>query len=115
MGCVNLALGQPQIAKDYFLKSIKIATETQTPSMALDALLGMAMFLKEEGKKERALELLASPLHHPASWQIFKERAARLLAELEIELPSEVVSAALERGQVRKLADVVTEILTEQA
>lgn len=113
MGYVTLALGQPQIAKDYFLKSIKIAAATQTPSMALDALMGMAMFLMEEGEKERAIELLALPQHHPASWQIFKDRAANLLAELEVELPSEVVSTALEQGKVRGLEMTVAELLAE--
>jgi hypothetical protein len=83
--------------------------------MALDALIGMAMFLIEEGGKERAIKLLALVLYHPASWQIFKDRsthlAKHLIAELENELPYDVVTNAQEQGKALDLWETAAELL----
>ena len=49
--------------------------------------------------------------HHPVSTQETKDKAARLLAELESHLPSPVSAAARVRGQNRSLETVVAEIL----
>ena len=48
---------------------------------------------------------------HPATWQTIKDRAARLQAQLEADLPREVVTAAQERGKSRQLAEVVAELV----
>jgi len=77
------------------------------------ALAGTATLLAAEGEKERALELLALVLHHPASWQWTKDRAAALVAELEAELSPDAVAAALEHGRTRDLAATVAELLAE--
>jgi predicted ATPase len=76
-------------------------------------LVGIAALLAAEGEEERALELLALVLHHPTSWQWTKDRAAPLAAELEAELPPEVVAAARDRGQARDLDATVEELLAE--
>jgi hypothetical protein len=52
-------------------------------------------------------------LHYPASVQWTKDRAAPLVAELEAELPPDIVTAALERGRARDLDATVTELLVE--
>jgi hypothetical protein len=62
-------------------------------------------------KKEQAIEILALVIHHPATLGLSKDKAARLLGELEAELPPEVVAAAQERGKTRQLEEVVGEIL----
>jgi hypothetical protein len=54
-------------------------------------------------------------LHHPASWQWSKDRAAPLVAELEAELSPDAVAAARERGQGRDLDGTVAELLVELA
>ena len=64
-------------------------------------------------KKTKALELLATVISHPATWQPIKDRATRLQAQLEADLPREVVTAALERGKTRQLAEVVAELVGE--
>jgi hypothetical protein len=61
--------------------------------------------------KEQAVEWLALVLSHPASRQDTKDRAARLLAELESQLLSQVSAAARARGQTRSLEAVAAEIL----
>jgi hypothetical protein len=65
----------------------------------------------KEAKLEKALEILALVVQHRATWQVYKDKAARLLAELETGLPPEVVAAAQERGKTRTLEEVVAEIL----
>jgi hypothetical protein len=59
--------------------------------------------------REGALELLALILCHPASWPWAKDRAAPLVAQLEAELPPDVVAAAQERGRARDLEVTVAE------
>jgi hypothetical protein len=60
-----------------------------------------------------ALELLALVIGHRLSWQMAKDQAAPLVAELEAELPPEVVAVAWERGQARDLDATVAELLVE--
>jgi hypothetical protein len=73
----------------------------------------MANFLAAVGEKERALEVATLVLHHPASWQWSKDSVAPLVAELETELPSEVVRMANARGKDRMLERVVGDMLRE--
>lgn len=77
-----------------------------------DSFQGVA--ISKEAKPEKALEILALVVHHQATWQVYKDKATRLLAELKVELPPEVVAAAQERGKTRKLEEVVAEILEEK-
>lgn len=67
--------------------------------------------ISKEAKQAKALEILALVVHHRAAWQVFKDKATRLLAELKVELPPEVAAAAQERGKTRKLEEIVAEIL----
>ena len=53
-------------------------------------------------------------MKHPATSQVYKDMTARLLAELEAELPPEIFVATQARGQSRRLEEVVVEILGEQ-
>ncbi len=104
-----------QSARDYFRKGLQVATDNRLIPHALDILVGMAGSLVKEGEtaQERAAELLAFALHHPATLKETKDRAARLLAELESQLPPQVMVAAQERGKARKLEEVVEALLGE--
>jgi hypothetical protein len=79
----------------------------------LDTFDGIAMLLAGEGEREMALELLTLAVHHPASAQTSRDNAARLVAQLEAELPPDVVAAAQERGRARDLEATVAELLVE--
>jgi tetratricopeptide (TPR) repeat protein len=123
LGQITYALDELQEAKQYFLTALKTAMEAQATTIALDALVGLVILLVKErastaesevAKKEQALEWLVLPLNHPASWQDTKNRANQLLAELEAELPPHIVAAAQQRGQARKLKEIVAEILAEK-
>jgi predicted ATPase/DNA-binding SARP family transcriptional activator len=108
-------LGDLQGARKYFSQALETATTVRWTSVTLLALVGVGALLATEGKKERALELLALILHHPLSWRWTKDRAAPLVAELEAELPPDVVAAAQERGRARDLEATVKELLAELA
>ncbi|GIK41994.1 MAG: hypothetical protein BroJett011_58270 [Chloroflexota bacterium] len=126
LGEAACGLGDLPAARQYLLETLRTALtrEKEHDRTFLYTLLRWAILLAKESallegkpdctaKKVRAGELLALVRHHPASWQVFRDRAGRLLAELEAELPPEVVAAAQERGKSRPLAEVVAEIVGE--
>jgi hypothetical protein len=65
----------------------------------------------DDQNKAKAIELLAIVIDHPAPWSVIKDRAARLQARLETELPPEVISTAKAQAKNRTLAEVVAEML----
>lgn len=126
LGQVAAAAGRAACpeAKQHYLAALQMAIEVQVTPIALAALTGLAALLIdlppiEETKADpietqaRAAEYLSLVLHHPASQYETKDRAARLLAELESHLPPPVSAAARARGQNRSLEAVAAEILAE--
>ncbi len=126
LGAAACGLGDLQAARQYLHEALKTAMtlegHNQTVLIALvrwatllakeSALLGQGSLACPE-KKAQAVELLALVLHHPVTLQVFKDSAARLLAQLEADLPREVVTAAQERGKSKPLAEVVAELVGE--
>ncbi|MBE7553081.1 MAG: tetratricopeptide repeat protein [Anaerolineales bacterium] len=126
LGEAACGLGDLPAARQYLLETLRtaITREKGHDLTFLYTLLRWATLLAKESagldedsltreaKKAQVVELLTLVRHHPASWQVFRDRAGRLLAELEAELPPEV-AAARERGKTRPLAEVVTEIIGE--
>jgi hypothetical protein len=118
-------LGNFRGARAYLLEGLK----TSRLPVALDALVSWATLLKEEAdrrsadvpasqaapanqaQKQQAVEILSLVLNHPAAAQPYKDKAVRLLAELEAELPPEVVAAAKEQGQTKTIEEVVAKIV----
>jgi len=76
--------------------------------LALEVLVGLATLEAQAGAAERAIELLALALQHPAGTQRTRDQARRLLAELVSGLPPEVVAAAQARGQAGTLGDLAS-------
>jgi predicted ATPase len=113
LGDAACGLGDLPGARRYHRQALEVATAIGQKSEFPLNLVGIAALLAAEGEEERALELLALVLHHPMSWQWTKDRAAPLVAELEAELPPDVVAAAWERGQARELETTVAELLEE--
>ncbi|MBE7468341.1 MAG: tetratricopeptide repeat protein [Anaerolineales bacterium] len=120
LGRVHYALGEGQEATQSFMTALRMAIESRAAPVALDILIGLATPIvhPEVGVtgvalnlKEQAIEWLALVLSHPASRQDTKDRAARLLAELESQLPPQISAAARARGQTRSLEAVAAEIL----
>jgi len=111
LGHAALAVGQVRQARERFCQGLEVAMRGRRLPLALRALAGLAAVMVSDGDPERAAEILGLVLHHPATHQLDKDRAQNLLAELESELPPEVVAAATARGQMRELEEVVAEIL----
>jgi hypothetical protein len=77
----------------------------------LDILVGLAALLIKAGEWGQALKLLRVGLSHPASSRDNQDRAARLLAELEPQLPAGL-AAKIETGDpAAALEMMVQEIL----
>jgi hypothetical protein len=67
-----------------------------------------------EGDPQRAVELLALVLQHPSTFQVTKDRAKRLLSQLQSEMAPETFAAATTRGQASDLKEIVPEILRNE-
>jgi predicted ATPase/DNA-binding SARP family transcriptional activator len=113
LGNTTCALRDFQGARGYFQQALEICTADRLIAHGLYTLVGVAALLAGEDDGEGALELLGLILRHPASAQWTKDRAATLLAELENELPPDIVAAALERGRARDLDATLADLLVQ--
>jgi tetratricopeptide (TPR) repeat protein len=113
LGNAACGLGDYADARRHLRRSLELAIAAQQPSRHPLALVGAARVLAKQGEEERALELLALVMSHRLSWQMAKDQATPLIAELEAELLPEAVEAAWERGQARDLDATVAELLAE--
>jgi predicted ATPase/transcriptional regulator with XRE-family HTH domain len=123
LGTAICGLGDFQAGREYLIKSLSVAWETQIMAHITVALFYWAVSLVRESdlaegtaplklqQKASALELLVFVIDHPACWQPIKDRAAHLQARLEAELPLEVTTTAKARAKSRTLDEVVAEIL----
>ncbi|MBI5830629.1 MAG: tetratricopeptide repeat protein [Chloroflexi bacterium] len=111
LGGVIGALGEYGEAWQSARQALQIAREIGSSEAMLFALLGAAILLARQGNGERAAEAAALVIHHPAANRETKDRAEKLLVELEAQLPAPVMAAAQERGRARQLEEVVAEIL----
>jgi hypothetical protein len=113
LGEAACGLGDFPGARKHFRKALEAVATIRALYHLLLAVVKIAELLAAEGEGERALELLALVLHHPASWQHTRDRAASLVTELEAELPPAVAVVAWERGRTRDLNATVAELLDE--
>ena len=79
----------------------------------IDALPVLALLLADQGAPERAVDLYALASRHPyvANSRWFEEVIGRHIADAAATLPSDVVTAAQERGQARDLWATAKELL----
>jgi len=117
LGVVALSIDKIAEAENYLLQSLRITNEIGLVRDILNLFYEYACLLVAQGNSEQAAELLAVVLQHPASHQIrlgeglIRDSAKSLLAKLEDELPPEAYTAALERGQVLEIDDVIIELV----
>jgi tetratricopeptide (TPR) repeat protein len=124
LGQIAYAQGHLGEAKQYFLTGLKTAMAGQVTPVALDALVGLlTLQVSQEFEaadsgpvlQEKAAETLAMVLNHPTTMHETKEKADRLLTELESVLPPEVVDRALARSATHTLAAAVAVVLAEMS
>jgi len=113
LGEALVGIGDLQDAKEYLLRSLKIAQSLQEKCDLLLAIKAISVYFAAHGEGAKALELLAFVNNHPAAWQWTKDRATALASQLETELPPNVILESKERGRARNLDVTVAELLTE--
>jgi predicted ATPase/DNA-binding SARP family transcriptional activator len=113
LGDLATTKGDYEAAHSHYLHALRIAYDLWVVPKMLSALFRIATILAHRGEQEAALELLALPLHYPATEQAFRDRASTFLAELQVELGPEIVARALERGQQRTLEATVQALLQD--
>ena len=104
-GITTLRQGQPLQARRHFHKALLEATETRDLTQLIEALPAIALFLADEGKRERAVELyaLASRYPHVANSRWYEDVCGEHIAAVAATLAPEVVAAAQKRGRARDL------------
>jgi len=66
-------------------------------------------------RKSLAVTLLSCVRSQTATWQIYKDKAAQLQAEIAEALPAEMLTTAIARGQTCTLEELASSLLREQA
>jgi tetratricopeptide (TPR) repeat protein len=107
LGEAALGLGNFEAAEEHFHHALQIAGEVWQPSLALHAMVGLAQLHAAVGDKVRAYETATFVLHHPASWQWSKDRVASLAAQLETELPADLIEAVQTHNKEKNLEEVI--------
>lgn len=122
MGETAYGMGDLAAARAYLVEALQVTSQT-----GLLAYLGIALFHyanlliaesvdQPEGTEGRttALELLTLVQRHPATWYVYKSRAARQATQLETQLPVAIIAAAQARAAARSPETVVAELLKAQ-
>jgi predicted ATPase/Tfp pilus assembly protein PilF len=106
LGEVAYALQEDDTAKQYFAEALTIAHQTHTLPLVLKVLVNLAALFAQEGKTEHAAKLLELGRQHPASEQVTREKAERLLDQI-VSLPAPAPPGMAKRS----LDSVVTDVL----
>lgn len=109
LGNFEMASGNMVEAEQHIRESIQVALRGSFHANVLDALVSMAAARAKTGKTAFALEIVQVVLQDPATKRRAQERAMKLRAELETQLPPR----DLEIAQMRTphFDDVITQIL----
>jgi tetratricopeptide (TPR) repeat protein len=94
LGDAELGLGNSVQASTHYCLGLQIATEEHAWSIALDALAGFAQLRAQTGDRERALELAAHVLRHPASSGIARTRVDQVRRMLNADSQDQSIEAA---------------------
>jgi ATP/maltotriose-dependent transcriptional regulator MalT len=111
LGEVACASGEVQTAQQYFQQALQITSEMQFVPLTLSILSGVGELLLQIGQTERASELLALALYHPASDHETKARTQQRIAHYRSNLSSEDFDIATQRGASSDLKNVITTVL----
>jgi tetratricopeptide (TPR) repeat protein len=120
LGTIALREGRIDDAHAIFLTSLRITFDDGQAREQLGSLRDVATIYKLQGHLEKAVELLAVVLNHPARDQnsaghqeSLKNEAERLIGEIETMLSAERYKSAWERGKSFELGHVVAGLLKE--
>lgn len=106
LGAVAEVLGDGEAAREYFHEALRGALEIKAAPICLDALVGLAGLLIKDENRAQATELLSFVRRHPAIGNQTREQVDTLLAEIELNLPTEALVAARRRGESATLEEI---------
>ena len=122
LGYATCRLGDYHTSRQYLLEALRVGLALQIGHTS-EALVYYGVLLTREpaptlaaqpfARQAQAFTLFVVAQHSFQTWHVIKEMAARLQAQLEVELPPELVTAARTRGECLTVAEAVTEILQE--
>jgi len=93
--------------------AFRLDMQIRAQKVALDVLLGIATLFEKEGKRERALELLAFVVSDARGGQEIKDCAESFFTETATGLPPDEVALLHERARKQTLSEVATSVLAE--
>jgi len=83
LGFANIGLGDREKAKACFMDSLEESRPDQIVPQSLYALIGLACCMAQEGKEEKAIEIIRFVQKHPETPSIYFEQAVRWINNLE--------------------------------
>jgi len=113
LGHVNYATHDYEDSYRYFRRAIQTAMSVRAQTVALAGIIGVAKLMATAQRDEWAVELVAMTLDHVAVDQQTANRAQELLTELQTKLASDVFEAARQRGQNKRLSEIVEELIAQ--
>ena len=124
LGAALLAAGELVEARHTLLEAVQRAWDHQYLFSVMIAFYYFAELLAYEShyaelpdaleRKCLAVALLSCVRAQAATWQIFKDKAAELQAQIESALPVEMLTAALRQGESRTVAQMVGTLLGDK-
>jgi tetratricopeptide (TPR) repeat protein len=112
---VSIGLGQPDRAREDLCRALQIAAHVRAFAPAIFGVATSALLLLPQDEVERAVELCALASRYPyfGNSCFWEDVVAKHIAVVAAILPSEVVTAARERGRARDLWGTAEELLDE--
>lgn len=100
-------------AKAYYAEALSLATEIKATSIALESLIGVANLFRQQGQKERALELLSFVISQSDGYQERKNHAMDLVPQCETGLTPQVIARCRAWGKTQTLNGIAARLLDE--
>jgi predicted ATPase/DNA-binding CsgD family transcriptional regulator len=114
LALASYGLGDYQSARQYLHNQMKFAFDAHQSRVLMACIPLAAIFKAHEDKPIQAVELMAFAYHHPSSttgwldnWQLLQQ----VRADLEVELGSDGLASAWERGKNSDLDETVTQLI----
>lgn len=113
LGEAQAAAGSTAEARQTFLDAIRLAFEAEGDPLVLDALLGLAHLQAGAGDSRGSMELARCVLSHPAGTHEAKDRASRLIAELQRQPDHQLEGTLGAEGRTKPLEEIVKCLLVQ--
>ncbi len=115
LGVIAMNQGENARAKRHFLESLQEGIAIGAPPVMLNSIMGIAEFFMGTGNLTTAVRLAALIINHPARHAEAKERAERLLTNLEAKWFAADLKIALQEAAHDNLDEAATRLVEQLA